>query len=83
MLHFLENGVLQEFEVFDSSNLPSKIDALPFFHHHLNLTERMIDRGIVGPDILKALRRAVKRSKRIEPVLRMRTRLRAAIDRYA
>jgi hypothetical protein len=82
MLHFLENGVLHEFEAFDSGDLRSKIDALPFFHHHLNLTERMIDRGIVDADILQALRRAVRRSKRAEPLLRMRTRLRAAIDRY-
>ncbi len=81
MLHLMENAVLGEFQVFDSSDMQSRIDALPFIQHNLNLAARIVERHIVDANIARALRRAIKRSQLAEPLLRMRTHLRTAVDR--
>ena len=82
MLHLWENGVLQEFEAFDSRDLPARVNALYFVHEYTNLAQRMLDRGKLEPAVEQALARIVRRSKRARPLFQLRSRIRQVVDRY-
>ncbi len=81
MLHLAENGVLSEFDVFDGHDLPERIDGVPYFSYYFNLTGRILERRKLDQPTLRSLEKAIFRSRRIAPALRVRSRLRQIVDR--
>lgn len=81
MLHLAENGVLSEFGGFDSHDLPERIDGVPYFNYYLLLAGRILERRGLDEPTLRSLEKAIARSRRIAPALKLRSRFREIVDR--
>lgn len=82
MLHLMENGVLDDFELFDGTGLAAKVEALPFIHHWYNVSRRILQRGKIEPDVARALVTVLNRSRRAHSFLRAKSRIQQVVDRY-
>jgi hypothetical protein len=84
MLSLAEEGVLDEFEVFDGQEaLINRLNAMPFLWKHTNPMDRAARRGRLDPRLARAARRLVKRSQRARRLRELATRFTYLLDRYA
>ena len=82
MLHLMEQGVLNESDAFDSRHFAAKVSALRFIHYWYNVSERILKRGRLEPDVERALARLLRRSQPAHALLRIKSRIRQAVDLY-
>ena len=78
MLMLAECGALEEFPVFDGGRLAERVNALPYVKVYLSRFEKLVRRGRLEPEVSDAVRRLVKRSRRVGPLLACAERLREA-----
>lgn len=65
MLLLAEVGALDSFEVFSGTeSLPRSLDALPHLMNHINIVDRLVNRGALPPKVADAARRLVVRSRK-------------------
>ena len=80
MLLLAELGALDSFEVFaNASSLPAALDALPYIATQVNITDRIVNRGKLPPNVTDAARRLVARSRRTAKLHKLRRRLREVV----
>ncbi|HST50416.1 MAG TPA: hypothetical protein VLJ61_00295 [Pyrinomonadaceae bacterium] len=79
MVMLAEWGALDDFPVFDGGDaLAERVDALPYLKVYFNRLEKILRRGRLEPELAGAVRRLVRRSRRVEPFLNCAERLRRA-----
>jgi hypothetical protein len=79
MLMLAECGALEDFPVFDNGGaLAERVDALPYLKVYINRFDKLARRGGLQPEVAEAVRRLVKRSRRVRPILACAERLRGA-----
>lgn len=83
-LHFAELGVLENFKVLEGEQeLDKHVASVPFLHQHLDVAERMLERGRLARRLSSALGPLVSRSRLAARVVAYRSRLRYLMDSYA
>lgn len=82
MLHLAENGVLGECRTFDGDDLSARVAALPFVNYYYNISTRILARRKVAPDVQHELSKVLARSRRVRPLLKIRSRLQQALGQY-
>ena len=82
MLHLMENGVLYEFDAFDSRDFAARVSALPFIHYWYKVSQRILDRGKLEPEVARALVKVLGRSQRAHALLKIRSRIRQVVGQY-
>ena len=82
MLHLMEHGVLREFDSFDSHDFAARVGALPFIHYWYNVSQRILKRGRLEPDVARSLAKVLARSRRAHTLLEIRSRIRQAVGQY-
>lgn len=79
MLMLAEWRALEDFRVFDGRGpLDERVDALPYLKVYINRFEEIARRGRLEPEVAEAVRRLVRRSRRVRPFVACAERLRAA-----
>jgi hypothetical protein len=77
MVMLAEWGALADYPVFDGGDaLAERIDALPYLKVYFNRLEKILRRGRLEPEVAEAVRRLVRRSRRVGPLVACVERLR-------
>ena len=77
MVMLAEWGALADFPVFDGGDaLAERVAALPYLRVYRNRLEKILRRGRLEPEVAEAVRRLVRRSRRVGPLVACADRLR-------
>lgn len=77
MVMLAEWVALADFPVFDGGDaLAERVDALPYLKVYFNRLEKILQRGLLEPEVAGAVQRLVRRSRRVRPLVSCVERLR-------